>query len=208
MPRSIALSIATLALFAGLAVAEPEVTLTYRSGVPVIQLAGSYAGSSYTVYRASAGEPQFSAITDGNLLCLGECSVADYDAQPGQTYQYRFDFSLPGGGYESYGPYSVTIPRERAMSARVFPNPGRGPATISVTLAGRPGDPPVEIEAALFDIEGRALRTLHRGPLRRGTTALEWDGRDAKGRPLGSGLYFLRIRSAVGNITTPIARTR
>jgi len=208
MPRTIALSIATLALFAGLAVAEPEVTLTYRSGVPVIQLAGNYARSYYTVYRAGAGNPEFLAITSNDLLCLGECLVADYDALPGQTYLYRFDLTTQAGPV-SYGPYAVTIPRERAINARVFPNPGRGPATISLTLAGRPGDPAVEVEAALFDIEGRALRTLHRGTLRRGTTtALEWDGRDGKGRPLGSGLYFLRIRSAVGNVTTPVARTR
>ena len=208
MRRSIALSIATLALLAGLAAADPEVTVTYRSGVQVIQLAGSYAGSFYTVYRASAGEPVYRAITDADLLCLGECLVADEGALPGQTYFYRFDFALSGGRRESFGPYAVTIPRERPLSARVFPNPGRGPATISVSLAGRPGDPPVETEVALFDVQGRALRTLHRGPLARGTTALEWDGHDGNGRPLGSGLYFLRLRSASGSFTTRLIRTR
>jgi hypothetical protein len=208
MRRTIALSIATLALLAGLAVAGPEVTVTYRSGVPVIQLAGSFAGSSYTVFRAAAGEPEYRAISDTEILCIGECSVADYEALPGQTYLYRFDLALPGGRYESFGPYAVTIPREQPLSARIAPNPGRGPATISVTLAGRPYDPPVDVEVALFDVQGRALATLHRGPLARGTTAFQWNGRDGDGRALGSGLYFLRLRSAAGSFTARVIRTR
>jgi hypothetical protein len=208
MRSSIALSIATLALLAGLAVAGPEITVTYRSGVPVIQLAGSFAGSSYTVYRATSGEPEYRAISDAEILCIGECSVADYEALPGRTYFYRFDLAMPGGRHESFGPYAVTIPREQPLTARVSPNPGRGPATISVTLSGRPGDPPVDVEAALFDVQGRALRTLHRGPLARGTTTLEWNGRDGEGRTLGPGLYFLRLRSAAGGFTARVIRTR
>ena len=208
MRRTLALTIATLALLAGLAAAEPQVSVTWRQGVPVIQLAGSFAGSSYTVYRAEAASDEFLAITATEVLCIGECLVADYDAQPGQTYLYRFDLALPDGGRESFGPYAVTIPRERPLTVQVHPNPGRGPATVSITLAGRPFDPPVEVEAALFDVQGRSLRTLHRGPLARGTTALEWDGRDGSGRPLGSGLFFLRVRSAAGIFSTRVVRTR
>jgi len=208
MRRTIALSIATLALLAGLAVAGPEVTVTYRAGIPVIQLAGSFPGSSYTVFRAAAGEAEYRAISDAEILCIGECSVADYDALPGRTYLYRFDLAMPGGRAESFGPYAITIPREQPLSARIAPNPGRGPATISVTLSGRPGDPPVDVEIALYDVQGRVLRTLHRGPLARGTTPLAWNGRDGDGRVLGSGLYFLRLRSAVGGFTARVVRTR
>jgi len=208
MRRTIALSIATLALLAGLAVAGPEVTVTYRAGIPVIQLAGSFPGSSYTVFRAAAGEAEYRAISDAEILCIGECSVADYDALPGRTYLYRFDLAMPGPRYESFGPYAITIPREQPLSARISPNPGRGPATISVTLSGRPGDPPVDVEVALYDVQGRALRTRHRRPLARGTTPVVWNGRDGEGRVLVSGLYFLRLRSAVGGFTARVVRTR
>jgi hypothetical protein len=127
---------------------------------------------------------------------------------PGHTYFYRFDLTLAGGRTASFGPYAVTIAREQPLSARVFPNPGRGPATIDVTLAGRAGEAAVMTDVALFDVQGRALRTLHRGPLARGTTSLAWDGRDGAGRMLGSGLYFLRIDSAAGRFTTRIVRTQ
>ena len=208
MRRTLTLAVATIALLAGLAVAEPAVTVTYRAGVPVIQLNGSFAGSSYTIYRAAPAEPEFLPISSIDVLCLGECLVADYEARPGATYLYRFDLVRAGGVRESLGPYAVTIPREAPLTVRVSPNPGRGPTTISVTLAGRPGDPPVETEVGLFDVRGRALRTLHRGPLPRETRALVWDGLDGSGRPLASGIYFLRVRSQAGHSITRIVRAR
>jgi flagellar hook capping protein FlgD len=208
MRRAIALSIATLGLLAGLAAAEPQVTVTLRSGVPIIQLTGDFAGSVYTVYRAAAGDPVFRSITDSQVLCIGECIAADYEAAPGQVYLYRFDLQLPGGRFESFGPYPITIPREPPLSVGVSPNPGRGPATIAIHLAGRPGDAPIETDVVLYDVQGRALRTLHRGPLARGTTTLTWDGGDGSGRRLGSGLYFLRVRSAAGDLTARIVRAR
>ncbi len=209
MRRSFSLSIVALALLASLAVAEPEVIVTYRSGVPLIQLAGSYSGSSYTIYRAAAGDPEFRAIASSGALCAGDCFVLDYDARPGATYFYRFDLVIQGG-FASYGPYAVTISREqaRALSAVVSPNPGGGAARVSITVAGPPDGAPVAVEAALFDLQGRALRTLHRGALPRGSTTLEWDGRDGQGRVIGPGLYFLRLRSATGLFTTRVIRTR
>ena len=208
MRRAFALSIVTLGLLAGLAAAEPEVTVTYRSGVPIIQLTGDFAGSVYSVYRAASGDPIYRLITDSQILCIGECIAADSDAEPGATYLYRFDLERPGGSFASFGPYPVTIPREAPLLVRISPNPGRGPATIAITLGGRPNAAPIETEVALYDLQGRALRTLHRGPLARGTTPLAWDGRDAAGRTLESGLYFLRVRSAAGDLTARIVRVR
>jgi flagellar hook capping protein FlgD len=208
MRRAIVLSIATLGLLARLAAAEPRISVTYFSGVPIIQLTGDFTVSSYTVYRAAAaGDPDYRLIFDSRTLCIGQCAAADYEAEPGQTYLYRFDLALPGGSFQSFGPYPVTIRRQVPVSATIWPNPGRGTATISIALGGRPGDPPVETEVALYDLQGRALRTLHRGPLARGTTALTWDGRDGSGRRLGSGLYFLHVRSAAGDLTARIVRT-
>jgi hypothetical protein len=209
MRRSFSLSIVALALLASLAAAEPEVVVGYRAGVPVIQLTGSYRGGTYTVYRASAPDPVFQAITDGDVLCTGDCLAIDYDARAGQTYLYRFDVTLQGR-FTSYGPFAVTIPRDEArpLAATIQPNPSRGSARVTISLAGRPGDAPVAVEATVHDLAGRAVRVLHRGQLPRGSTTLEWDGRDDSGRPLGSGLYFLRVRSGTGFFTTPIVRTR
>ncbi len=210
MRRSLALTFAAIALLTGLAIADPGISVSYRSGVPIIRLSGSYPGSSYSVYRSDASEQPFHLLGASGVLCLGDCITSDYDARAGRTYFYRFDLTLPDGGFVSYGPYSVTIPRDQAqpIGIAVYPNPGRGSATIRISLSGAPDQAPVETEATLYDLQGRALRTLQRGALARGTTAIHWDGRAGDGHELGSGVYYLRVRSGAGIATTRLIRTR
>jgi hypothetical protein len=211
MRRSFALSIATLTLLAGLALADPGVTVRYaESGVAIVQLEGSYAGSRYTVYRAGAMDQAFDPVTDGEVVCTGDCFAVDAGAQPGRTYWYRFDLSLAGGGFASFGPYPVTMPGNSARSfgVRVSPNPGRGPTRVELSLAGAPGDPALEAEATLHDVQGRRLATLHRGALARGLTMLDWDGRAGDGRELAPGIYYLRLRSGASAAIARVVRIR
>ncbi len=210
MSRSITLSIAALALAAGLAFAEPGIVVRYADGVPVIQLAGSYARSQYTVYRADAPDRDFAAITDAQVLCIGDCFAVDVSARPGLTYWYRFDLNLPDGRFVSYGPYPVTISPALAhpFAVAVYPNPGRGPTRVDLSLAGDAGEAPLDAEATLFDVQGRALKRLHRGPLARGVTTLQWDGRDREGREVGPGLYFIRLATPAGLTVARVIRVR
>jgi flagellar hook assembly protein FlgD len=43
----------------------------------------------------------------------------------------------------------------------------------------------------VFDLGGRLVRTLHRGPLAAGPHAFEWNGRDQAGRRAAAGVYFV-----------------
>lgn len=82
----------------------------------------------------------------------------------------------------------VAIPHILSLSAA--PNPSRSGVALQVTLA-EPG----EAELGIYDLSGRLVRRLHRGPLTIGVTRLEWDGRDDRGRAPGSGIYFVRARA-------------
>ncbi len=77
-----------------------------------------------------------------------------------------------------------------------YPNPFREATTIGyeVEQAG-----PVTI--TVYDILGRAIRTLVDQHQPRGTYHIAWDGRDAGGRTVASGTYFyrLRVREAVSS---------
>jgi len=73
--------------------------------------------------------------------------------------------------------------------AQPRPESGR----LELFVGGEGG--PVEAEAGLFDLQGRSVATLHRGPLARGLSVLAWDGRGRDGRTLEGGLYFLRFAS-------------
>ena len=76
------------------------------------------------------------------------------------------------------------------------PNPTRASTTV---LVRSPAAAATRI--AVFDLRGALLRTLYRGPLSPGEHRFVWDGRDARGSPLPSGVYFCRV-DAPGSTTT------
>jgi len=75
------------------------------------------------------------------------------------------------------------------LKLSIAPNPTSASAAIRFVAPGA-----AVARLALFDATGRCVREL--AP-RRGTDgafSLTWDGRDASGRQLPSGVYFLRAR--------------
>jgi bacillopeptidase F (M6 metalloprotease family) len=69
------------------------------------------------------------------------------------------------------------------------PNPVRAEARMAFTLPR--GESRVEL--SIYDVLGRARRTVKLGPLAAGSHSWVWDGRDSDGRPLASGAYFARL---------------
>jgi flagellar hook assembly protein FlgD len=53
---------------------------------------------------------------------------------------------------------------------------------------------PGVLEADVYDLAGRRVRVLARGPAGGGVRVLEWDGRDEHGAEAAPGLYFARVR--------------
>ncbi len=54
----------------------------------------------------------------------------------------------------------------------------------------------------VYDVQGRKVRTLIAGPLTQGRHLQRWDGRDARGQEVASGVYFLRLDVAGGSVAT------
>ncbi len=48
---------------------------------------------------------------------------------------------------------------------------------------------------SVYDIAGRLVRTLLQEPRGAGYHDVLWTGTDDQGRPVGTGIYFLRIRA-------------
>jgi hypothetical protein len=73
----------------------------------------------------------------------------------------------------------------------------RMPASDRVALElSLPGSGRAEV--ALFDARGRRISRLVQGTLPAGVHRLRWDGTDAGGSRVGSGLYFARARTRFG----------
>jgi len=72
----------------------------------------------------------------------------------------------------------------------VRPNPVDGRATIRCDLPAA-----TTLEVRIVDAAGRMVRWLHQGPSQPGALALTWDGKDDSGRSVGSGIYFVKVRT-------------
>ena len=57
------------------------------------------------------------------------------------------------------------------------------------------------MRVSIFDVQGRVVRTLAEGFETAGEHAVHWDGRDARGSTLASGLYFYPLTSPDGTFT-------
>jgi flagellar hook capping protein FlgD len=205
----ISLVIAGLTLGAALAFADPDFILRYPSGVPQVSITGDYTGSHYTVWRqpAAGGEPV--AIGERSILCLGSCYAEDRGAVPGTSYLYLFEVMDERAGIITrFGPFAATISPAlaRRVGVYVYPNPGHGATGIQLHVAGAVGDRPLAAEAAIYDLGGRRVRTVHRGPIARGMTTVSWDGRGEAGERVPAGVYVLRFSAGGGSTVARIIR--
>jgi hypothetical protein len=91
-----------------------------------------------------------------------------------------------------------------ARGVRAWPNPWGSAASIALDMTAAEPDATLEI----FDVTGRKIRTLFRGPLSAGTTPLRWDGTNDQGHPVASGCYVLRLVSTRATLTHKITRIR
>jgi hypothetical protein len=77
------------------------------------------------------------------------------------------------------------------------PNPFRESTRVRFTLAKE-----TKISLSVLDVAGRTVQRIFAGVAPAGSSSVVWNGRDERGRPVGSGLYFIRLETEEG------ARTR
>jgi len=91
-------------------------------------------------------------------------------------------------------------PHARPATRRVtlypsVPNPFNPSTTLRFSVPGSSGQT-VQAVLEVYDLVGRRVRTLVNGPVDTGEHTVRWNGRDATGRPVSSGIYFARLRAA------------
>jgi hypothetical protein len=93
------------------------------------------------------------------------------------------------------GPLAVApvTPRPGTWLAPPFPNPAHHPALLRFHV-GHDGD----VRLALFEIDGRRMRTVLHAFEPAGDHAVRWDGLDDAGAPAPPGLYLEQLESTSG----------
>ena len=61
-----------------------------------------------------------------------------------------------------------------------------------------------DVDAAIYDLSGRAIRRLLHGHLKAGTHSIAWDQQDGFGKTVASGIYFAGVRTGCGSQTIRI----
>jgi hypothetical protein len=175
--------------------------------LPPAPFAGTYnAGTSSLHWRANlesdlAGYRLYRGTTAafvpaaGNLVgAVTDTAYADASGQPwiyklsavdSHGNESRFTTLTPSGTLGVGG----DAPRELAL-APPMPNPLRGQGTVAFTLS-RPG----RASLALYDAGGRRVRVLAEGEFAAGERRVTVEARDAAGRPLSAGLYWVRLEA-------------
>lgn len=99
-------------------------------------------------------------------------------------------FTFMTGGPVAVGEVGEDLGPFRILG--VEPNPARERVVIRYALPERG-----TLFARIYDVSGRLVRGLYDALEGPGNGVLEWDGKDDAGQPCGSGIYFVRLRTAV-----------
>jgi hypothetical protein len=130
---------------------------------------------------------------------LGTATTADIEVRwpsgvlqtvAGVTANQRITLTEPGptGASPNLGTHVLALHANR-------PNPFARETTVEFALPGRG-----QVALSVHDVAGRRVRTLVSGTLEPGAHRAQWDGSDAEGRALGSGVYFIRLETAGGTL--------
>jgi hypothetical protein len=154
-----------------------------------------------------AEEPDFDYFTvygsanpehDGSAVFIGYTIGTTLDIT-GHVYDYYHvtatDFSGNEGDASSLGNVYAGILQDRELPTAFAlrpnrPNPFAGETTIRFDLPR-----PIRVSLAIFDTNGRLVRTLVQEDYPGGRHALVWPGDDEKGNPVAPGTYFARMQA-------------
>ncbi|MEX0602698.1 MAG: S8 family serine peptidase, partial [Bacteroidota bacterium] len=98
------------------------------------------------------------------------------------------DSTIPFGTHVTVGP-PPSVPEQFVLEQN-YPNPFNGATTIRfIAAAAGP------VELSLYSVLGQNIRTLFSGTAVPGPNTVIWDGLDAAGVRVSSGVYFYRLTS-------------
>ena len=149
----------------------------------------------FRIYRRLAGASVGEGIPADGLIPGESRTYTDASVQGGKSYDYTLAVVLTDRELVS------PVIRAEAMAYTVAlhqntPNPFNPSTTISFTLAERE-----VVTLSIYDVEGKRVRTLVDGTVGEGRHEYIWNGRDARGGSVGSGVYFCRLTAGKQSVS-------
>ena len=159
-----------------------------------------------TVHWTVVDEFGFHTVTSGNP-CTSNGTFNSGALGDGGTFQFTFantgSFNyfcafhclsgMTGSVAVEDPPVGVETPLAGATLEQNFPNPFNPTTTIEFSLTAQ-----ARAVVAIYTADGELVTRLDDGVRGAGTHKVQWDGRDASGKAVGSGIYFYRLEGAAG----------
>ena len=157
-----------------------------------------YAGTDNGVYQSTSGGGSWIVMNDSlldyNVTSLG-IDPADYlycGTQDAGMFRWTLDVGISTGTESNLG-----------FKSSVHPNPARALVCISYYL---PDYSIVELN--IYDITGREIKQLVKGPQSPGQYESWWYSRDNDGGHVPTGVYFYKLTTATKNVVGKIILQR
>jgi uncharacterized repeat protein (TIGR02543 family) len=130
--------------------------------------------------------------------------VVDRTAEAGQTYFYRLQAQLAGGGTASFGPLSATagVAIRDYQLQWVGPNPTAGPTRVDFAVPRES-----RVKVSVLDVQGREVAVLAEGVFQAGRYQATWSGRTERGLA-PAGMYFVRYQTPVSHLVRRLVLAR
>ena len=176
---------------------------TYRSfdalevGLSAAKLAGFTAsGGDQDVYPYAAAVANRHDGDNAAVVLLPYDLAAVHDA-PGWTPPAGYEGMAARtimlwdilGSFGGWQPPLDAVPGA-TLSLRSYPNPFNPTTTIALNVP-RAG----KVRLRVFDVRGRAIRTLVDGDMTAGLHRISWNGRNDDGHAVASGVYLAQVRT-------------
>ncbi|MBI4553395.1 MAG: fibronectin type III domain-containing protein [Candidatus Latescibacteria bacterium] len=149
--------------------------------------------TGFHVERSVAQDGAYERITSVLITGThGHYAFIDPIVQVNAAYYYRLEAVYRTGLRERFDPIAVRVtpPREFALHQN-YPNPFNPETTIRFDLPAL-----TAVTLRIYNLLGQEVATLLDGdPKPAGFYTIRWDGRDASGRPVASGLYVYRLEA-------------
>ena len=121
--------------------------------------------------------PETRTYTDGGVVA-------------GRDYWYTLVAVLEDGTEQQSRVVEASIPAVVTELHQNYPNPFNPATTISFTLAKREA-----VELSIYTPDGKLVVQLVDDIRGAGLNEVSWDGTDAKGNPVSSGIYLCRLEA-------------
>ncbi len=153
------------------------------------QLTGREPGEVLRLYRSERQNGGWTVIAgDLQPVHAESYQFVDDDVAAGATYYYLLESRLETGEARELHRGVAVVPAREMVLEQNHPNPFNPTTSIRLYLPAR-----TDVALDVYDVTGALVRRLASGTFDSGSHVVEWDGTDANGRPVASGVYIYRI---------------